>query len=246
MRMLSFFLLTLGLLACGPKPEKTPPIHSAQDLIQQSIAYHDADGHWQEFTSAIEINSVITRRGGSKDERTTGLSFDNQQGVFQIRSSTNGIDFTAEANPDSCFINFARVLSGEDSAQMKSVLGCAGVSRYKDYYTYLIGLPMKLSDPEAIVQDSIMERSYGGKTYDVVKVNYEPLDTEPAWYFYFDQESHAFALCKFTSKDDENKGGEYILYNQETVVDGMKLFKQIVWLYNPEQDTLAVENLRFE
>jgi hypothetical protein len=99
----------------------------------------------------------------------------------------------------------------------------------------------------SLINDTIFQRVYDGKKYDVVKVQYEPLDKNPNWYFYFDKKDHSFQLCKFTSREDENKGGEYIVYNDEFDWQGMKLKGQQVWLYNTATlDTLAVDDLEFE
>ena len=69
------------------------------------------------------------------------------------------------------------------------------MKRYRDYYTYLMGLPMKLKDPGTLIspQGILIERQ--GTSYWMLKVTYEPEVGSDTWYFYFDTET--FALKQY-------------------------------------------------
>jgi len=242
-----FIPLAIIFSACGFNSKKESEIKIAKDLIKHSIAYHDPNGNWMHFKSTIQSNSSLWKNDGVKEKNTAELFFDNQNGVFKIHSITNEIELKGEMSRDTCYNQILNEITEDIALKYKQTLGCNGINFYKDYYAYLIGLPMKLLDSESIINDTIFERQYNGIKYDVVKVNYQPLDKNPSWYFYFNKKNHSFELCKFTSRKDENKGGEYIIYNQEKNVQGMKLKGQQVWLYNkPTLDTLAVDNLHFK
>ena len=219
---------------------------TAKDLIKLSVDYHDPKGNWKNFKSTIQMNALITRKGEEQETSKSELVFNNQKGVFKMYSLSDEIEFRGEISKDTCYNKASNELSPELSKKYKKILGCEGIQFWKDYYSYLIGMPMKLMDPEAIVNDTIFERTYNDVKYDVVKVTYEPLEKNPIWYFYFNRKNHAFELCKFTSREDENRGGEYIIYNKEEMVQGMRLKSEQIWLYNTAKlDTLAVDNLKF-
>lgn len=244
-----FFFFILIILSCRSNSKKQSPlpeITSAKDLILHSIAYHDPSGNWMNFKSNIEIKTDLWKKEGGIEKSTRTLFFDRTQSVFKMSSSRDGIELKGEINRDTCYNQPLSEIPAEKVAKFKSILGCQGITFYKDYFTYLIGLPMNLLDTQAIIDHTILERTYNDIKYDVVKVTYEPLDKNPPWYFYFNKKNHAFELCKFTSREDENKGGEYIIYNHKKNVQSIKLSGQQVWLYNtPNLDTLAVEDLLF-
>jgi hypothetical protein len=53
----------------------------------------------------------------------------------------------------------------------------------RNYYT-LYGLPMKLTDPETIIDPVVVKKEFMGKEYLVLK--YEEGIGKDSWYFYFD------------------------------------------------------------
>lgn len=244
-----FFFLILTTLSCRSTSKKQPlpsTITTANDLIQYSIAYHDPSDNWTKFKSKIDIKTDLWQKEGGIKKSTRTLIFDRSQSMFSMHSTRNGIELKGEINRDTCYSEPLSEIPAEDAEKFKNILGCQGITFYKDYFTYLIGLPMNLLDKDAVIDPTIMERTYKGVKYDVVKVNYKPLDKKRPWYFYFNKNNHAFELCKFTSREDENKGGEYIIYNHKKNIQNIKLSSQIVWLYNtPTLDTLAVEDMLF-
>ncbi len=258
-----FLLITFTIFACRYTDKKEPilnDINTAKDLIKRSIAYHDPNGNWRHFKSNIEINSsVFWENGGVAAKTDSKLFFDNHKGVFKIYSLRNSTEFIngikyrneikhkGEISKDTCYNIVLNEMLPEVSSKYKWLYGCNGITFFRDYYSYLIGMPMKLLDSEAVINDTIFERTYNDIKYDVIKVNYNPIDKEPVWYFYFNKKNHAFELCKFTSIEDENKGGEYIIYKQEKNIQDMRLKSQQIWLYNtPELDTLGIDNLQYQ
>lgn len=242
-------LLFFTTLSCKHRSEKAPNlpnIITAKELIQRSVTYHDPDGNWKNFKSSIQFNTNLWKDNGEIEKSTTQLLLNKQNEDFKIHFINNKIEFIGEVNKDTCYNKALKEVTSKTFSKYKQILNCKGAQFYKNYYLYLIGMPMKLLDPEAIVQDSVLERTYNTIKYDVIKVNYEPLNKQPVWYFYFNKKNYALELCKFTSKEDENKGGEYIIYNQEINIQNIKLKGQQVWLHNtPTLDTLVIENLQF-
>ncbi len=251
MRYLFSLLVLVSWITIGctgkknvPKPPKE--IKTAMDLIRYSSHLHDPKGNWDQFQSSVHFNTLLWTKDGTTKASSSSIGFDLPNRTFMTRDTSMGLQLDGLVTPDTCYVKADQELNTEQEEKLARRMGCESVEFYRDYYSFLIGLPMKLNDTQAIVNDTILERVYAGKSYDVVQVRYEPLDKQPIWYFYFDKEDHSYQLCKFTSREDENKGGEYIIYNQPVKIQGIQLYKQQVWLYNtPTLDTLAVDDLQF-
>jgi len=254
-----FIIAILSIVACKSKSKEKPiileekaateekaelpEIRTAKDLIEHSVYYHDPHGNWKNFKSNI-LSKIISWK--TKEESTRKIYINNQDGVFKCLRISDKVTIESVVDQDTCYRKIIKVVSEEEANRYKKRLNCKSAKWDKNINSYLFGLPMKLLDPEAIINDTIFERTYNDIKYDVVKVNYEPLDKKRVWYFYFDQKSHVFKLCKFTSREDENKGGEYIIYNNEVEIDGMKLFGQQVILYNKRiRDTVYTDNISY-
>lgn len=218
---------------------------AAKKLIQKSIDYHDPQNNWAQLQSRVNVLTEL-KMDSLQAPLERSIQFDNKAGVFQLDWTAEKIPLKGLVNSDTCYTVSKQPINKEQEAKIAESLNCDRISMYKDYYHYLLGIPMKLLEEQAIITDSVLNRSYNGVEYDVVKINYEPLDKMPAWYFYFDKKDHSLELCKFTSAKDEAKGGEWIVYNGETTFNDIRFQKTHIWLFNtPERDTLAIEHYNF-
>jgi hypothetical protein len=113
---------------------------------------------------------------------------------------------------------------------------------YKNYYTYLYGLPMKLKDSGTIIDQQTSRKTFKGKEYLVLKASYEKEVGEDIWYFYFDPESYAMEVYQFFHDESKNDG-EYILLTGEEEVSGIKMPKTRAWYYNKDEKYLGTDVL---
>ena len=252
MKNLYLIPFLLVLIGCSPAPQSEDgtidnPADSspAKNLLKKSISYHDPDNNWTNFQNHIKVATELrTEEVPQLSKREIHMNIPGD--YFALDWTSKEIKIHGELSSDTCFAEPLESISEEQAKSVERSLGCKGISMYKDYYHYLLGIPMKLLEDKAIVTDSVLSRTHDGVAYDVVKINYEPVDTSPAWYFYFDKNDHSLQLCKFTSAEDESKGGEYILYEGETIVQNIRMKPKHIWLYNtPERDTLAIEEYQF-
>ncbi len=250
MRVLGLYAcLLITIVSCGLKATKntnSSKKRTAKELLKHSINYHDPKGNWEKFKSKIRVTSSVWNTEKDIETSIDELFFDKEEDIFKIHTIDEEIELIGEIRRDTCYLKSIDVLSVELSKKYEAMLNCEGVKNRKNYYSFLIGLPMKLTDENAIVSDTILKRVYNQHVYDVLKVNYKPIAKNPSWYFYFHQKTHVLQLCKFTSLEDENKGGEYILFTKEQNVKGMQLKTEQVWFHNTAAlDTLAVSKLHF-
>ena len=116
------------------------------------------------------------------------------------------------------------------------------MKRYRDYYTYLMGLPMKLKDPGTLIasQGILIERQ--GTSYLMLKVTYEPEVGSYTWYFYFDTKTFALKQYQFFHNEAKNDG-EYIILEEEIEIGGIRMPKKRSWYYNSDQTYLGTDRL---
>jgi len=113
---------------------------------------------------------------------------------------------------------------------------------YRNYYTYLYGMPMKLKDPGTKIHPEVNAVTKGGVNYNKIKVTYEESVGKDVWYFYFDTNTNALKAYQFF-KDESKNDGEIILFEGEIVKDKIKLPKDRKWYYNIDGNYLATDIL---
>lgn len=207
-------------------------------LLEQSIQYHDPNGLWGTFKSSFTLYAERPDR----ETKATKLIFDRTQGYFEFSECAEANYWTASFDQDQCRIRFNG--SEDFSSEIKQTYGlnCDRMKRYRDYYTYLMGLPMKLKDPGTLIasQGILMERQ--GTSYWMLKVTYAPEVGSDTWYFYFDTETFALKQYQFFHNEAKNDG-EYIILEEEIEIGGIRLPKKRSWYYNSDQTYLGTDHL---
>ncbi|WP_288371335.1 DUF6503 family protein [uncultured Algoriphagus sp.] len=200
-------LCTVLIFSCSSQQsdEWTGP-----QLIQKSIQFHDPAGNWAEFKGTLEIEDSLP---ADRPSRKYAVSFDNELSKVIYRKD------------DLHFIvwnDSVQVFEGE-IAQDRAIM-------LRNYYSYLWGLPMKLQDPNTIIEKEIKTEVLNGVYYWVVRVPYE----KDVWYFYLDKESFEMKAYKFY-QDEAAQKGEIIYLDGLLEVSDMKIPKERTW-YRTEKD----------
>ena len=132
-------------------------------------------------------------------------------------------------------------------AAQEKKMTCDRANLYKNYYTYLYGLPMKLEDAGTNLNDNVEKKTFKGKEYLVLKVTYDEAVGSDVWYFYFNPETYALEIYQFFKTDENSKekpdSGEYILLSEEAVVNGIKMPKIRAWYYNKDDKYLGTDTI---
>ncbi len=180
-------------------------------------------------------------------DRISIVTLDLPATHFGLKVSKDDIESEYLLEKENCTIklNGSAEFSEEDATKHR--LSCERAEMMKNYYTYLYGLPMKLKDPGTIVDPKVEKKTFKGKTYHVLKVNYEEKVGSDIWYFYFDPKTYAMEVYQFYRKDPESpsgqKGGEYILLEGMEEVSGIKMPKVRNWYYNEGEEFLGTDTL---
>ena len=211
---------------------------SGVELLNNAIDYHDPTGSWPSFKGKL----AITMSTPDGNNRLSDIVLDLPQQYFQATTSKDGVILKQTLDKGACqlMLNGSTTISEEDKKEHR--LNCERANMYKNYYTYLYGLPMKLKDPGTIIDPKIHKKTFKGKEYLVLKATYEKEVGEDIWYFYFDPNTYAMEVYQFFHDESKNDG-EYILLTGEEEVSGVKMPKTRAWFYNKDDKYLGTDVL---
>lgn len=211
---------------------------TAIEVLDKAIAYHDPHSNWPTFQGNLKVTMSMP----DKDDRISNMQINLPAESFVIKTEKEGIEIYQSIIKDACVytLNGEKNISLEDIEKHK--LNCDRTKLWRNYYTYLYGLPMKLKDLGTIIDPIVQERIFKDKKYKVLKVTYDQSVGKDTWYFYFDPETFAMEVYQFF-KVEENNDGEYILLSGEETISGIKMPKSRAWYYNKDDKYLGTDIL---
>lgn len=208
---------------------------TANQLLEKAIAYHDPNGNWERFASDFTV-LLETPDGG---ERKSVITINLPKEYFNVSTTQDGKVSFREINVANCRF------SNEDTTTTETTTSdeaCARTVMFKNYYTYLYGLPMKLKDPGTHINPTVQKKTFKGKDYLVLRVTYDQEVGSDIWQFYFNPKTYAMEVYQFFKGADE-KTGEYILLTGEAEIDEIKMPKDRAWYYNKDDGYLGTDKL---
>jgi len=222
---------------------------TSEQLLQNAIDYHDPNDNWSTIRAAFTV--VMTTPNAPK--RTSHIRIDLTREFFSVKATKDTVITIYSVIKGKC----GMVYNGKDldSVSAKASTGsaaeknmsCERAKLYKNYYTYLYGLPMKLKDSGTNLSEKVEKRTFKGKDYLVLKVTYDEAVGSDVWYFYFNPTTYAMEVYQFFKTDDNGKekpdSGEYILLTEEMDVKGVKMPKVRAWYYNKDDKYLGTDTL---
>jgi hypothetical protein len=207
-------------------------------LLQKSIAYHDPEGNWQQFKARLYLIHTDT----SGKETPFEVEIDNNTGYFSHISHRDKKEIVKGISPDGTaffLIDGKKEISQEEREKYKMTRESAEGTR--NFYLHLYGLPMKLRDAGTLVSDSVYIESLHGKDYQVMQVSYEPSVGNDTWFFYLNPTAAAMEAYSFHWGNPE--AGEYVLLDEELLVNGIKIPKVRKWYFTKEDQYLGTDTL---
>jgi len=211
-------------------------------LLDNAIEYHNPNGDWHSFNN--EFTVVMTTPNSPK--RTSKITINLPAEYFSVKATKDTVATTYTVNKGKCQMQYNGKAIDSITAKEKK-MSCDRATLYKNYYTYLYGLPMKLKDPGTNLSDKVEKKTFKGKEYLVLKVTYDEAVGSDIWYFYFNPKTYAMEVYQFFKTDKNGKEkpdtGEYILLSEEAVVNGIKMPKVRAWYYNKDDKYLGTDTL---
>ncbi|TYA74467.1 DUF6503 family protein [Seonamhaeicola marinus] len=216
---------------------------SGEELLEKAIQYHDPNNNWSSFMADFNITMEVP----NKSSRLSAITIDLPNEYFKVSAKRDTITTTYTVNKGNCSfaLNDSENVSTEDKEKYK--LNCKRAKLFKNYYTYLYGLPMKLKDQGTNIAPKVEKKTFRGKTYLVLKATYNAEVGSDIWYFYFNPENYAMEIYQFYKTDANGSikkdSGEYILLTEEKTVNGIKMPKNRAWYYNKNDKLLGTDIL---
>ncbi|MGB1041890.1 MAG: DUF6503 family protein [Tenacibaculum sp.] len=209
---------------------------TGKQLLDKAIQYHDPNGNWASFKGTLNV----TMKTPDKPNRVSEIKINLPKESFFVKSSRGKNTTAYTVVKDSCLIEFnGKIASEEEKTTHK--LSCSRAKLFRNYYTYLYGLPMKLKDNGTIIDDKVERKNFKGKEYLVLKATYTKEVGKDTWYFYFNPKTYAMEVYQFFKEKKDS--GEYILLTEEATINGIKMPKNRAWYYNKNDGYLGTDIL---
>jgi len=214
----------------------------AEQILEKSIKYHDPNGNWATLKAQFKVEMTTPKAS----KRTSIIRIDLPKEHFSVKATRDTTTTVYTISKDKCYM----VLNGKDmdsTSAKANNMSCEKAELYKNYYTYLYGLPMKLKDPGTNLNNTVEKKNFKGKDYLVLKVTYDVAVGSDIWYFYFNPKTFAMEVYQFYKTDENGNpkpdSGEYIILSEEMVINGIKMPKIRAWYYNKNDEYLGTDTL---
>ena len=229
-------VLVFVLIACQGISQRL----SGFQLLENSIAYHDPHSKWKNFNGVLKINQLDT---SNNFLGTRIVNIDRKKDHFKMIQTRGEEQIVRQINNGVCYHEYNGDNKISNEIIKKYQLSCERADMYRNYFSYLYGLPMKLKDSGTIISSKVKETSFLGSPCYELKVNYDENTGSDTWYFYFDRNSYSLIGYRFYHDEVENDG-EYIRLEGETVIEGIKIPRDRYWYTNKEEKFLGADLLR--
>lgn len=207
-------ILTSIVLSCSTKPK------NASEIISNSIEFHDSNLQWQKLNSKFFFKSSFAFNDSIPEDLQISIDVPNNNFIYKNMDRNVELEYF------------------EDSCIKKSVNGsCDGYQWTKNFYTYVWGLPMKLTDPNVIPNPEWTMDSLNGFSCYAVRINYESEN----YTFYFDQNDYQLRGFQFLKNDQSGKG-EIVHLDGIYQFQNIKFPKKRTWLHL-NNDTIGVNEI---
>ena len=234
-------IFLFGISCSPPEPMTNQSQWTAKDWIDYSIKHHDPKGNWSQFNSTIESFSKVDRGGETLEESNRNFKMDNGKSYFYLLTSVAEHPLEITIEDDNCTTTWEKK-NLTTAEQNRYINNCAYGLNFRNYYRYLVGLPMVLKDDEAIIKPEVEDSNIEGKSYKKITVNYAPLNSNPTWEFYIDPTDGKLIRSVFIRFNNSAAPatGEIIDYPDHQTFQDIKLPKKMLW-YHLDKKFLADE-----
>ena len=225
----------LIIIACSVLQLSFGQSLTGPELLDKAISYHDPNGNWEHFNGELHV-TMETPDGSNRD---SNIQINIPDEFFQVKATRDSTQTTYTIDKGKCRTTITDSVAGKRTP-------CEMANLYKNYYTYLYGLPMKLKDPGTHISETVERKSFKGKEYLVLEAKYDEAVGSDVWYFYFNPTTYAMEIYQFYKGDPNGKGkdtGEYILLTEEAIIQDIKMPKNRAWYYNKDDKYLGTDKL---
>ena len=209
---------------------------TGNQLLEKAIKFHDPNGNWETFKGELLVTMETPK--GTPRKSTIKINLPEEYFYVKAVKGKNTTEYTVIKKNSKIEFN-GKTPSEEEKKEHK--LSFERANLYKNYYTYLYGLPMKLKDEGTIIHQKIEKKKFKGKDYLVLKASYNKEVGKDTWYFYFNPKTYAMEVYQFFKETKDS--GEYILLSGLETINEVKMPKVRAWYYNKDNKYLGTDIL---
>ena len=211
---------------------------AAQEVLNKALKYHDSQGDWYKVNHTIKL---LSKRPSGADRHTT-IALNHLDGSFGMAMQRDGMDIKTSLKDGDCeaTVDGSTTFTEEQAETYR--LHCDGITRWRHYHGYMLGLPMKLNDAGTILDPEVRHEQFMGNDVLALKVTYEASVGADTWYFYLDPANYALVGTRFYHDESKNDG-EYIILEGEVAFEGIRLPKTRKWYYNNNDEFLGEDEI---
>ncbi len=212
---------------------------TADELLDMSIQFHDPMGRWE----TCEMELVISMEIPEMPTRNSLVTINNEKGTFALQYVSKGhlLEYQVDGlDSATVFSDFIEATGRTDIDSLD--LSAARARRWRNYYSYLYGLPMKLKDSGTNIDPEVIQDSFNGEEVLAIRVTYEAEVGNDIWYFYFHPNTYAMVGYRFYH-DESINDGEYIILDGMEIQNGMRIPKNRYWYINEDARFLGADML---
>lgn len=179
---------------------------SGKEVLKKSIAFHDPDGQWHSLQQKLNLQSDFVYPDRLFYTLSIGLDNPNKRVSYANTTLAQRTDFT----DTTC-----TVIIGNQT--------CAQTEWTKNFYHFILGLPMTLQNDEGIVHETVQQMTFHDTPCYQITVNF----VKEKWHFYFSKTDYHLIGFAF-NKNFESKAEE-IQTDGILQIDALKLCKVRSW-----------------
>jgi hypothetical protein len=210
---------------------------TGDELLKKAIQFHDPYDNWETFKGVLSVTMEIPE----KSNRISNISINLPEEYFSVLAKRDTIITEYTVKKGVCSMSLNGDENPSEEIKKKYSLNCERANLYKNYYTYLYGLPMKLKDEGTVIHQKVERKTFKGKEYLVLKATYNKEVGKDTWYFYFNPKTFAMEVYQFFKATKDS--GEYILLSGLETIKGVKMPKVRAWYYNKDDKYLGTDIL---
>ena len=135
-RVLTFFLVCFSFLNINSQD------FDGKELLEKAISYHDPYSNWELFNADFVVNMESPNR----PKRKSKIKINLPSSIFRIEVHQNENILISKLEGGKCYLEFNGKSDLTNEIKVKYNLDCKRAIYFRDYYTYLFGLPMKQMD----------------------------------------------------------------------------------------------------
>ena len=213
---------------------------TAEQLLARSIEFHDPMGKWE----TAEMELILKMETPNQTQRVSKVNINNAAGTFSVEYVSKGhlLNYQVQTNDSvEVWVDFQKATGRTDIDSLD--LSPDRARRWRNYYSYLYGLPMKLKDAGTNINQEVRNDYFNGQSALSIRVTYDEAVGGDIWYFYFHPETYAMVGYRFYHDENINDG-EYILLDGMEIQNGMRIPKDRYWYVNEDASFLGADMLQ--